>query len=134
VGVADEGLLPEPGGEAGAGVGNGDAPGNGALVDGVFAGGGWLRGGASESSSSTASNAELSTVWLIAGTLPTTSVAVARSCFPCETSLQLGGGLIITIPPHLGQARICPTAAGSRTFSRDLQVVQVRVKRSINSF
>jgi hypothetical protein len=134
VGVADEGLLPEPGGGAGAGVGNGDAPGNGALVDGVFAGGGWLRGGASESSSSTASNAELSTVWLIAGTLPTTSVAVARSCFPCETSLQLGGGLIITIPPHFGQARICPTAAGSRTFSRDLQVVQVRVKRSINSF
>jgi len=133
VGVVDVGLWAAAGFAGDATEAAGDERG-GVLPGGVLAGcgcGAWLRGGASESSSSTASNAELSTVWLIAGTLPTTSVAVARSCFACETSLQLGGGLIITIPPHFGQARICPTAAGSRTFSRDLQVVQVRVKRSM---
>src|SRR5204863_131901 len=37
----------------------------------------------------------------------------------------------ITMPPHLGQARIWPTAAGSRTRSRDLHVVQVIAKRSM---
>jgi hypothetical protein len=44
---------------------------------------------------------------------------------------QPSGGLTITIPPHLGQARICPIADSSRTFSRDLQVVQEMEKRSI---
>jgi hypothetical protein len=38
------------------------------------------------------------------------------------------GGFTITSPPHLGQARICPMADPSRTFSRVLQVVQVMEK------
>lgn len=39
---------------------------------------------------------------------------------PCASD----GGCTITMLPHLGQERIWPTADLSRTFSRDLQVVQ----------
>lgn len=39
-------------------------------------------------------------------------------CQPC-------GGTTCTMLPHLGQARIRPTACSLRTFSRALQVVQV---------
>src|SRR5262245_32951720 len=63
-----------------------------------------------------------------------TSVAVGKSdrCSLC--SLNAGGGLTITIPPHFGQARICPIAAWSRTLSRDLQVVQVMENRSMGKW
>lgn len=40
------------------------------------------------------------------------------------------GGLTNTIPPHFGQGTSCPIAPAPRTFSRDLQVVQVIVKGS----
>ena len=58
-------------------------------------------------------------------------MAVGRSAFSAAPELQLGGGLTITMPPHLGQARIWPIAACSRTFSRDLQVVQVMENKSM---
>jgi hypothetical protein len=87
-------------------------------------------GGASGSRSSTASKAELTSGGPLRGLAETTSDAVGSSAFDPRESLQLGGGLIITIPPHFGQARICPIAAWSRTFSRDLQVVQVMENRS----
>jgi hypothetical protein len=53
--------------------------------------------------------------------------ATAVGCPFCQPS----GGLTITMPPHLGQARMWPMAASSRTFSRDLQVVQVMEKRAV---
>src|SRR6476646_5995690 len=65
---------------------------------------------------------------------PSTSGAVGRSDFCSLASCQAGGGLTITIPPHLGQDRICPTAAGSRTRSRDLHVVHVIANRSMPAF
>ena len=65
------------------------------------------------------------------GLAETTSDAVGSSAFDPRESLQLGGGLTITIPPHFGHARICPIAAWSRTFSRDLQVVQVMENKSM---
>jgi hypothetical protein len=67
-------------------------------------------GGASESKSSTASKAELASDAAGRGADPTTSVAVGNSAFDPRESLQLGGGFTITIPPHLGHARICPIA------------------------
>jgi hypothetical protein len=87
-------------------------------------------GGASDSKSSTASKAELISGGPLRGLADTTSDAVGSSAFDPRESLQLAGGLTITMPPHFGQARICPIAAWSRTFSRDLQVVQAIVKRS----
>src|SRR5438876_12316415 len=77
------------------------------------------------------SNAELFAVSLKGTRVPSTSVAVGKSDFCSLTSFQTGGGLTITMPPHLGHARIWPTAAGSRTLSRDLQVVHVIAKRSM---
>ena len=88
-------------------------------------------GGASESRSSTASKAELSRVKSSGGLEGVVSPTVGRSDLDPRASLQLGGGLTITMPPHLGQARIWPIAAWSRTRRRDLQVVQVMAKRSI---
>lgn len=43
---------------------------------------------------------------------------------------QSAGGLINTMPPHLGQARILPMADSSRTFSRVWHVVQGRANSS----
>ena len=65
---------------------------------------------------------------------PSTSGAVGSSDFCSPASFQAGGGLTITMPPHFGQDRICPTAAGSRTRSRDLHVVHVIANRSMPTF
>jgi hypothetical protein len=77
-----------------------------------------------------ASKAELLTVWSGGGAVLTSPVAVDRS-LRTVSPLQCGGGLTITMPPHRGQARIWPIAAGSRTRKRDLQVVQTMENRSI---
>jgi hypothetical protein len=59
---------------------------------------------------------------------------VGKSDFWSPISLNAGGGLTITMPPHLGHDKIWPIAAGSRTFSRDLHVVQVIAKSSMPAF
>jgi hypothetical protein len=94
-------------------------------------GGRWTRGGASESNSSRPSKAELLGVRPRSSAGPSTSVAVGWSERCSPTSLKAGGGLTMTMPPHLGQARICPMADGSRTLSRVLHVVQVIAKSSM---
>lgn len=93
--------------------------------------GGRAFGGASDSNSSSTSNAEPLGVSPYRSDCPSTSVAVGKSDFCSVASLNAGGGLTITMPPHLGHERIWPIAAGSRTFSRDLHVVQVIANSSM---
>lgn len=124
---------------------------SGAFISGaVFAGAAWgevvrtvgegtmFRAGTSPSSTSTSSNA--SALSGVAGSIGGNGRSgLERSGFVSPVSLAGlavcsfapgSGGLINTMPPHLGQAIIWPTTPVSRTFSRDLQVVQVRTKLS----
>jgi len=78
---------------------------------GAAAGGGLTFGGESESSSSTASKAESPAVCRIGRCGEAVSPTVGSSDGASSPSLQLGGGLTITMPPHLGQAKIWPIAA-----------------------
>lgn len=109
-----------------------------AVVEGVavraVGDGTMFRGGTLPSSSSTSSKASL----LMANVAELTGgkgrSGFERSGRVSPVSLAAGAaasdGLTRTMPPHLGQAMIWPMAARSRTFSRDLQVVQVRAKAS----
>jgi hypothetical protein len=99
-----------------------------------------IFGGASDKRSSIASKFESPSV--SSGRRTSTTVVIGNAADETGGAgtgsgspfFQPSGGLTITIPPHLGQARICPIADSSRTFSRVLQVVQEMEKRSIGHF
>src|SRR5262245_25263108 len=80
----DRGLTGGAGGAGGA-----------ATAAGTAGGGVCIRGGASESKSSTASNADAPIVWSNAGPADTTSEIVGSSSLATVPALQSGGGLTI---------------------------------------
>ena len=87
---------------------------------------------ASEKSESKSSN-ELATVSAIeseSDTYTRGEPSAVEGVVAVLGSVSPAGASINTMLPHLGQARICPIAAGSRTFSRARQVVHAIEKGS----